>query len=189
MSKKPDDIESMFEELLLIYKKYGISKSIGFLPDKIEFILEREGIDKFELTYSEFFNYLPEHLRELAIEMTIEFLNYLYKEGIIRIKNGVKIILKGNFSIILSLIAELLMQNINIESEFDEIFNSIKKYLQTFSNFCDFQREYNLEIDKKIENKIKELEKIIQENPSIESEVKTILAKYKQNNEEKNFRN
>ena len=57
MFAKLNDLEAMFKEIETIHKKYGIPKAMGFVPDKLEITLERKEIDKFNLTYSEFFNY------------------------------------------------------------------------------------------------------------------------------------
>jgi hypothetical protein len=66
MSTQPVDLETMFNEMKTIKEKYNIPKGMLFLPDKIEIILEREETNNFNLTYSESFNYLPEHVQPTA---------------------------------------------------------------------------------------------------------------------------
>lgn len=180
MSKELTDIEAMFKELEMIQKKYGIPKTIGFVPDKMEFILERKGTDKFELTYSEFFNYLPQHIVDIAVESLILFSKYrgIPQEKILRIENGVKILLSDDSKILDRPIIELLMQNKNINSEFDSIYNTIKKSIQMFSNFLDIYLEYDAEIGTKVDNSIARINKIIQENPSIPSQIENVIKKY-----------
>ena len=48
MFEKPIDMEGKFKEIEMVYKKYGIPKGMGFVPDRLEIILERKAIDKFE---------------------------------------------------------------------------------------------------------------------------------------------
>ena len=42
MFERSIDIDSMFKELKLIQKKYGIPKSMVFIPDKLKIELERK---------------------------------------------------------------------------------------------------------------------------------------------------
>jgi hypothetical protein len=175
MAEKQFDLERMFEEIKSIYKKYGVSKNVGFVPDKLEIILERKDIDKFNLTYSEYFNYLPTHIQQIAIEQTIHLLQQIgITEKISIVDNGVKVKISGHFPIVMFPIAEMLIQNKNNGSEIKSILDSLHKNYQLFTSFFDFQWKWDDETD----NTIKKLYKILSENPSISSEVDAIVKKY-----------
>lgn len=175
MVEKQIDLESMFEEIASLYKRYGISKNIGFVPDKLEIVLERKDVDKFNLTYSEYFNYLPTHIQQIAIEQTIHLLQQIgITERIERVDNGVKVKISGDFPIVTFPIAEILIQNKNNGSEIKKILDSLQKNYQLFTTFFDFQWKW----DDETENKIKKLIKISTEHPSISSEIDAIVNKY-----------
>ena len=175
MVEKQIDLESMFEEIALLYKKYGISKNIGFVPDKLEIVLERNDIDKFNLTYSEYFNYLPTHIQQVAIEQTINLLHQIgITEKIQRVDNGVKVKINGKYPIVTFPIAEILIQNKNNGSEINSLLTSLKRNYQLFNTFFDFQWKW----DDETEKKVKKLIKISTEHPSISSEIEAIVKKY-----------
>jgi len=175
MVEKQIDLESMFEEIALLYKKYGISKNIGFVADKLEIVLERKDIDKFNLTYSEYFYYLPTHIQQVAIEQTINLLHQIgITEKIQRVYNGVKVKISGKFPIVTFPIAEILIQNKNNGSEINSILTSLQRNYQLFNTFFNFQWKW----DDKTEKKVKKLIKISTKHPTISSEIEAIVKTY-----------
>lgn len=180
MFEKPVDVEIMFKEIEIIRKKYGIPKGMGFIPDKLEIVLERKGIDKFELTYVEFFNYLPDNVFNWARENTIQFFQQMgiTPETITLIENGVKAQTSGDFRVVLFLILELFLQNKYFESKLKLDCDSINKFFQMFSNLWDFYWSYDDKVEKRWNNFITIFNKIMQENPSIPSEINAVIKKY-----------
>jgi hypothetical protein len=176
MSTKQIDIEAMFKEMDVIFKKYNAPKGIGFVPDSLEIILERNGEENFELTYSEFFSYLPYGILNKSLDNTIKLFHQM---GIpikttIKLENGIKVQLGGDFRIILFPMIEILLQNKNIESDLNSIYEYINKILKMFSTLLDFHWNYNREIKEKISI----YENFIQKNPSIQSEIEYVIKKY-----------
>ena len=180
MFARLNDLEGMFKEIETIYKKYGIPKGMGFVPDKLEIILERKEIDKFNLTYSEFFNYLPHHALNIAIETTIHLMRQIGfpPEKIIRMENGVKVQTSGDFQIALFPISEILLQNKGKESEIKSIFDLISKIYQIFAKFVDFQWDWNDETESKFKNFITISKEVMREHPSISEEIEAVIKKY-----------
>lgn len=148
------NLEAMFKEIETIYKKYGLPKGMFFVPDKLEIILERKGIDKFDLTYSEFFNYLPDHALNIAMETTIQFMSQIGfpPEKIIRTENGVKVQTSGDFQIAFPPIIEILLQNKGKDLEIKSILDSISKIYEIFANFLVFQWDWNDETESIFKN-------------------------------------
>ena len=171
------DLESMFKEIEMIHKKYGIPKGMGFVPDKLEIIIERKGLDNFKLTYSEFFNYLPNYALNTVKEITLQLLQQIGvpAEKIIQIENGVKTQMSGDFRITIGPIIEILLQNKNIKNEIRPVFESINKTYQLFAHLFDFHWEWNDKIQSKFDNYITAM----QEHPAISSEIEAVIKKYK----------
>lgn len=175
------NLEAMFKEIEMIRKKYGMPKSIGFVPDKLEITLERKEIDKFNLTYSEFFNYLPNHALNIAIETVIQFIQQmgLPIENILRIDNGVKLQISGDFKILGFPIIEMLLQNKGNESDIKDIIDRITNAHQRFHQFFDFYWNWSDEADHDCSARMRTMYNILQEHPSITSEINEVIEKYK----------
>ena len=169
MSKVSIDLEGMFKEMEMIYEKYGVPKGMGFVPDKLEIILERKEIDKFNLTYTEFFNYLPYNALTIVIEYTLRLLQQIGfpPEKITRIENGVKVQISGDFQIALFPLLEILVQNKGNGKKFKSTLDSISKTYQIFTTLIDFHWDWNDEIESKFNNYIQALNKVMREYPSI----------------------
>ena len=180
MSFRSIDLETMFKEIETINNKYGVPKGIWFVPDKLEIILERKEEGKFNLIYSEFFNYLPQHVLSIAVETTVQLLQHMGfpSENVIRIENGVKVQMSGDFKIPYSTIAELLIQNKYDETKIRANFESIIKHYQILSHLSDFHWSWNDETERKLNNFLSIWNKVIQENPSVSSEIEAVIKRY-----------
>ena len=176
MSNRPIDIDSMFKEIELIYEKYNIPKMMGFVPDKLEIVLERKEKDTFNLMYSESFNYLPNRVLDSARKNAMQLLQQIgiSPEKMFLMENGVKVQLSGNSRLILFLILELLLQNKSNESEMKLKLGIIIKMYQLFFSLLDFNWNWNNET----ENKFTILNRIMQEHPTISEEINAIVKKY-----------
>ena len=180
MLEGPIDLESMLKELETIYKKYGIPKGMGFVPDKLEIIVERKEIDKFDVTYSEFFNYLPSHALNMARENVIALMRQMgfSPEKIIQIENGVKIQISDDFRIARWLIGEIILQNKDFETSIRETFDSVSKGLQVFTKFLDLNWGWNDETESKLKDFITCTKEVMREHPSISTEIEAVIKKY-----------
>ncbi len=180
MSIKPIDLEGMFKEIEMIRKKYGIPKGVLFVPNKLEIVLERKEIDKFDLTYTEFFNYLPDHVLKIAKENSIQLLQQmgLPLKKIIQMNNGVKVEMSGDFRIAVWPIIEILFQNKDNKTVIKTIFESINKIYQTLTQNAGFHWDWNNETESKYNNFLTTLIKIMQEHPSISDEMEAVISKY-----------
>jgi hypothetical protein len=180
MCVQPIDLEAMFNEIKTIREKYNIPKGMAFLPDKIEIILEREGTNNFNLTYSESFNYLPEHVLNVARESTIQFIQLmgLHLKKIIQTEKGVKLQVSGDFSVASSPIIEILLQSETNEQMIKDVFERICKIYQMFNQLFKFYRHWDADTEIEFNNWIMALNRIKQEYPSFFSEVEEVVKKY-----------
>ena len=175
-----NDLEAMFREIEMIYKKYGMPKGMGFVPDKLEIVLERKEIDNFDLTYSEFFNYLPYHALNMAIGNVIHFMRQMGfpLEKIVRMENGVKVQISGDFRVAFFPIIEIISQYKDNETDIEAIFDSISKTRQLFTRLLDFHWDWNDETESKFNNLVKILYELMREHPSISEELEAVIKKY-----------
>ena len=176
MSNRPIDIDSVFKEIELIYEKHNIPKMMGFVPDKLEIVLERTGKDAFNLTYSEFFNYLPSRVLDSARGNAMQLIQQMgiAPEKMLLIENGVSVQMSGDSRLTIFLILELLLQNEGDESEVKLKLDKIIKFYRLFSSLVDF----NWNWDEKTESKFKTLNRVMKEHPSILDEIGAIFEKH-----------
>jgi hypothetical protein len=175
------DLESMFKEIDAIRRKYNVPKGMGFVPDKLEIVLERKEIGKFDLTYSEFFDYLPSHFRSIAIEGAIQFMQQVGfpVEKIVRMEKGVKVQISGNFQVATFPMVEILLQNKGHESEIRLKLDEIGKAYQIFSDLLYFNWDWNDDTKSKFNELCATLDRIMQEHPSVTEEIEAVIRKYK----------
>ncbi len=176
MSNKTIDVDGILKEIELIYEKHNVPKMMGFVPDKLEIVLERKEKDTFNLMYSESFNYLPNHVLELARKNAMKLIQQMgvSPEKMFLTENGVMLQMSGNSRLTLFLILELLLQNKSNESDMKLKLGMIIKMYELFSRLLDFNWNWNDET----ENKFGILNKIMQENPAVSEEINAIVEKY-----------
>ena len=175
------DLENMFKEIEMIHKKYGLPTAMGFVPDKLVIVLQRKEEDQYDLTYSEYFDYLPTHALEIAKEHTIQLIQQmgLPLVNLIRKEKGVEIQITGDSQVAVLPIIELFMQLKKLnEPRIMAISNSINKTIKAFRNFVVFQRKWNEDTAKQFNNYVKTCQKIIDEHPSITYEIDAVFKKY-----------
>lgn len=181
---KPVDLKNMFKEVIAIREKYNMPKSMMFVPDELKISVRRISYDKFHLSYKEFFTYLPNPILKIMMPLTINFLVQIGipREWITRInENGVGIEADVNFLMIASFILpELLIQKRFEDAEFFSLINRIKESLKMLHDVSEFEFEWNSEIGNKFNNNLNDLVRIIQEHPSIKTEMEAITKKYTQ---------
>jgi hypothetical protein len=181
MCKKADNKSDLLSELIALNAKYGLPKSIGFVPDKIQVTIERAKNDVFELIYSESFTYLPDKLIPYAINNAIEIAKGMGHEPdqFTRIIKGIEFKHSSDFNIICGIILEFFMQDKNLESKLEEYLNELRGVYKKFIQLIEPHYTYNDEIENKIKEESQNIEKIIREKPNILSERQKIIDKYR----------
>jgi hypothetical protein len=180
MSAQSIDLEAMFNEMKTIKEKYSIPKGMIFLPDKIEVILEREGTNNFNLTYSESFNYLPEHVLNVAKESAIQFIQLigLPLKKVFQTEKGVELQISGDFNVASLPIIEILLQSETNEQTIKDVFEIVCKVYQMFSQLFKFYRHWDANTEIEFNNWIMALNRIKQEYSSFFSEIEEVVKKY-----------
>lgn len=176
MPSGPIDIDDMFKQIKLIYEKHNMPKMMGFVPDKLEIVLERTDKDAFNLTYSESFNYLPNRVLESARENALQLIQQIgiVPEKMLLIENGVTVQMRGDSRLTIFLILELLLQNEGNESEVKLKLDMILKLYRLFSSLLDF----NWNWDEETKSKFKILNRVMKEHPSILEEINAIIENH-----------
>lgn len=190
MPTKPVDIESMFREIKTLREKYNMPKGMLLVPDRLEICVQRVSCENFDLSYKEFFNYLPNQMLDLVIPNSINVLVQIGvpRELITRIGNGVSLELSGNFSEILAMILpELLIQKRFEDDELSTLFNFVQKARKSFVEFSDFEYEWNSEVKKRFYDILNDLFRVVQQYPSALVELEAIVNKYTQPSENQEF--
>ena len=181
------DFENMLQEIKTLRKKYNMPKGVLFVPNKLEFSIQRISYDNFHLSYKEFFNYIPDELLDVVIFMTINFLVQLGmpREWINRTdRNCVGIEVDGNFfRVVGSIIPELMIQKRLKDSEISSFLSFVARTRKALTDFSELEFEWNSETWKKFNDKLNDQNRIMQEHPSIKSELEAIMKKYTQQSE------
>lgn len=191
MSKpiRPLDFEKMLEEIRTLREKYSMPKGMLLVPDTLKISVQRTSYDNFNLSYKEFFNYLPTLMLDLVIPTTINMLVQIGvpKESITRIDaNGVSMEISGNFSQIMAgILPELLIQKRLEDDEIRSLFNFAQKLRKSFVDFSDLEYEWNSEIEKRFYSDLGNFVRVMQEHPSVLVELEAIVKKYTQPSENK----
>jgi hypothetical protein len=181
MSDKPVDIKGMFREIEEINRKYGVPKTMGFVPDRLEIVLQRRG-NEFDLTYTEFFSYLPDEVLQTAKDNVVQLIQQLgVPQRIIELEKGVRVQISDDSRVVLFPMTELLVQNRNIKSDLERILASLRTNAQTWLGFSDFHWDWEDETEDKYKGFMATLEKVLKENPSYASEIQAVIEKYAAN--------
>jgi len=178
MSDKSVDVKGMFREIGEISRKYGVPKTMGFVPDRLEITLERRG-DAFDLTYTELFNYLPADVLEAAKNSALQLIQQLgIPQEIAELERGVKVQMRSDFRVVPFVMMELLVQDKNIQADLEPILDALRMNAQMWLNFSDIHWDWREETENKYREFIATLERVVQEHPSYESEINAVIEKY-----------
>lgn len=174
------DTGSLFGEINKVFKRYGLGKGLGFVPDRLEISMKRSTPSDFTLTYREFFTYLPSEVLEVATGNAVDFLNSMGvpPEKIIRLANGVEVTLEGDAKIAYFPILELLIQDRDITRNFDPALETLKGSVMSLLELFDFSWDWSPEAEEKWKSNIARLSEIIEANPEMESEIKELVKRY-----------
>jgi hypothetical protein len=175
-------IVKMLDELRAIREKYGLPKGILFVPDRIESSIKRNSYDNLHLSYKEYFDYLPDMVLDLVIPLTINMLvqTGLPRERIERFaKNGVSVELDGNADSILgTLLSEILIQKRFNEEDIAKIVRIITRTRKALVDTSELEFEWNEEIGARYFDLLAQMGRVIQNNPSMLSEMEEVRKKY-----------
>jgi len=178
MSDKSVNIKGMFREIEEINRKYGVPKTMGFVPDRLEIVLQRRE-NEFDLTYTEFFNYLSDDVLETAKDNVAQLLQQMgIPQKITVLEKGVRVQMRSDSRVTLFPMMELLVQNKNVGSELEQILASLRSNAQIWLDFSDFHWDWRGETENKYKGFIATLEKIMEEHPSYASEIQAVIEKY-----------
>ncbi|MBM3291657.1 hypothetical protein FJY84_03160 [Candidatus Bathyarchaeota archaeon] len=174
------DTASLFNEISQVFKKHGLPKVVGFVPNKINISLERKGDSNFNLLYQEFFTYLPNELFEASRENAINLLkNFGIKnEKITKIDNGVQVVIEGDSHILSFPIIELMLQDKTILKKTTPFYKEIKSSLNKLSELFELTYDVQSTQHVQLENYLENVNKILDDNPEIQIEIEEIINKY-----------
>jgi hypothetical protein len=178
--------DELIKKIQSVFRKYGASKGIGFVPDRLEIKLERDD-GFFTLNYGEYFSYLPVELRELAIENAIEVIKNMgvRDEGIEREGDGVRVKMSGDARLITFPLMELMIQNPDVEEDLSNVCDQMKNSINSLMEVMDFHWNYDEEVEEKMNNKLEKINEIIKNSPELEEEIQNIIEKHKEDRERK----
>jgi len=153
-------------------------------------MLDRKGNNSYELCYSEFFSYLPDHALKMARETAIQILQQLGTppDKIIPVKNGVKIQKRGDSQIVLSLILELLSQIESRGADVQSKLDFIMAKHQLFTALIDIYWNWNEDTEHKYNVLSSALTRVQTEHPTFSEEIDNLIMKYNFKSEKTNLR-
>jgi hypothetical protein len=171
------DLDRMVHEIAQVQQKYGVPKGMGFIPDRLEIVLEREGVDQFDLTYSESFLYLPQDVLSTVKEITMQLLQQMGvpPDQILHTERGVTARMKGDVEVTLGPVIELLLQNRAVHTRLNAIFAAITTTIRVFSQLLEFQWEWNDTIRRQFEAYMGAM----RDHPTFSTEVAAIIKRYR----------
>ncbi len=174
------DAASVFAEINAVFKKYGVGRGVGFVPDRLEITLERAATGQCRLVYREFFSYLPPNVMDVAMGNAVEFLGGLGvpKDRIKPLDGGVKVTLEGDARIAYFPMLEMLIQDRAAASNVDVALDSLKGAVKSLVELFDFAYGWDRESETRWRNNIARLNEVIEANPSMQSEIEEIIKRH-----------
>jgi hypothetical protein len=172
--------DAMFNEINKVFKRYGVTRGLGFVPDRLDITTERRANDSIHLLYRERFTYLPEEVLEIALENAVSFLIQLGapKEKIKRLSDGVEVELEGETELTRFPMLELMIQNRRIGEEVEQTCRDIQSSLRSLMNLFEIAWDFSPEVEKKWHNTLGKLNILIDEHPEMQTEIEEIVKKY-----------
>ena len=134
------DADTLFQEINAVFKRYGVEKGMGFVPDRLEITFERATSNVCALVYKEFFTYLPPKVMEVATSNAVDFLSNLGvpKEKITLLKSGVEVHLEGDARIAYFPVLEMLIQDRDVSMNLEPAIDSLKGSIGSLMGLFDF---------------------------------------------------
>ncbi len=173
------DTGALYGEINSIFKKYGLGKGLGFVPDRLEITLERARSGSIILVYREFFTYLPAEVMEVAVGNSVDFLSGMGvpREKVKRLDSGVEVRLEGDARIIYFPILEILIQDREIASRIDGACGSMRESLTGLTGLFDFAYAWDSEAEARWRSGVAKLSEVIAGNPEMQREIEELVRK------------
>jgi hypothetical protein len=170
----------LLREINDIFKRYGISKGVGFVPDRLEIKLERAPSGVYFLVYREFFTYLPPEVMEVAMGNAVEFLSGMgiSRDRIKSLDAGVEVTIEGDARVVYFPILEMLIQDRGIAASLDSVFESMKGSIQSLMELFDFAWAWDPASKHMWRGNVTKLNQIIEENPNMQLEIEEIVRRH-----------
>jgi hypothetical protein len=174
------DAGLLFREINEVFKRYGVGRGVGFVPDRLEVKLERAPSGTCSLVYREFFTYLPPEVMELAMGNAVEFLSGMGipKEKIRPLDAGVEVIIEGDARIAYFPILEMLIQDREIARNLDPALDSMKASIHSLTELFDFAWAWDAASEEMWRSNVAKLNEIIKENPGMQAEIEAIVKRH-----------
>jgi len=174
------DAGFLFKEINDVFKKYGVGKGVGFVPDRLEVKLERAPSGSFSLVYREFFGYLPPEVMEIATGNAVEFLSGMGvpRERIRSLDAGVEVTIAGDARIAYFPILEMLIQDREVARNLEIAFDSMKGSIRSLMELFDFAWEWDSTSENMWRSNVAKLNEIIEENPGMQKEIEEIVKRH-----------
>jgi len=174
------DAGTLFGEINRVFKKYGVGRGVGFVPDQLEVKMERAASGACTLVYREFFTYLPPDVMELAMGNAIEFLGGLGvpKEKIKPLEAGVEVTLEGDARIAYFPMLEMLIQDRGIAGSIDLALDGLKDSIHSLMGLFDFAWGWDSASEEMWRSNIEKLSAVIEANPEMQGEIEDIVKRY-----------
>jgi len=175
------DAGSLFGEINAVFKKYGVGRGVGFVPDRLEITMGRAASGVCTLVYREFFTYLPPDIMELAMGNAVEFLGGLGvpRERIKRLDGGVEVTLEGDARIVYFPVLEMLIQDRGGAGNVDAALDSLKDSIRSLMGLFDFAWGWDAASEALWRSNVERLSKVIEENPGMQGEIEDIVKRHR----------
>jgi len=170
----------MFNEINEVFKRYGVTRGLGFVPDRLDITTERRANGSIHLLYRERFTYLPVEVLEIALENAVSFLIQFGapKETIKILSDGVEVELEGEIGLTRFPILELMIQDRLFVEETEKTCKDVQSSLRSLMNLFDIAWDFSPEVQKKWSNTLGKLGILIEEHPEMQTEIEEIVKKY-----------
>ncbi len=174
------DAGSLFKEINAVFKKYGIGRGVGFVPDRLEVKLERTTSGACSLVYREFFTYLPPEVMELAMSNAVEFISGMGipRDRIVSLDSGVEVTIEGGARIAYFPILEMFIQDQDITKNLDPALDSMKASIRSLTELFDFAWAWDSTSENMWRSNVAKLNEIIGDNPEMQTEIEAIIKKH-----------
>lgn len=137
-----------------------MEKPIRFLPNRMDFNIQRVSNDNFSVEYTEYYDYLPNEVAEVMLTALMDTLQIMGVKGYSKVEKGIKLKYSGTFFQILTVMLTDLLNHTK-QIDFDNL-TSLIKDIHTFRHkHAEFESEWN----KQIEQKLTEIGNKILKNP------------------------
>jgi hypothetical protein len=174
------DASSLFGEINDVFKRYGVGKGVGFVPNRLEMTMDRAASGACTLIYREFFTYLPLDVMALAMGNAVEFLGSLGvpKEKIKPLEGGVEVTLEGDARIAYFPMLELLIQDRGVAGNIDSALDGLKGSIRTLMELFDFAWGWDSVSEAMWRSNIEKLDEVIKANPGMQGEIEEIVKRH-----------